>query len=103
MFNFYTVLELLPDIFQRQLINVLETVSFTCVATGYHLLSLNWSYPISDDRVNIVTINRDDYQFTSILTIDSTLLSDTGVYICTVSTQELTGYVSYNLTVGMCL
>ena len=79
--------------------NVLESVSFTCVARGTPMLSLSWSFPISDDRVNIRT-NRNGTQLTSILTIDSTLLSDTGVYICNASNQQFSGYVSYNLTVG---
>ena len=79
--------------------NVLESVSFTCVTRGTPMLSLSWSFPISDDRVNIRT-NRNGTQLTSILTIGSTLLSDTGVYICNASNQQFSGYVSYNLTVG---
>jgi len=63
------------------------------------MLSLSWSYHISDDRVNIET-NGDGSQLTSVLTIDSTLLSDAGVYVCNASTQEFIGYIFYNLTIG---
>jgi len=65
------------------------------------LLSLSWSYPVSDDRVIIMNSRiGNDTQLTSTLIIESAALSDSGMYICNASTQALFGLVAYSLTVG---
>lgn len=89
-------------LFNEKFINIMEGVNLSCKVNGAPSLSANWSYPISNDRVaTMTTVNGD--QVTSTLTIESVVFNDSGEYVCTASTTELTGDVIYNLTAGMLL
>jgi len=83
----------------EKFVNVMESVNLSCKVSGAPSLSVNWSYPISDDRVNIRT-NRNGDEINSILTIQLVTFNDTGEYVCSASTPGLTGHVVYSLTVG---
>ena len=60
---------------------------------------MEWTYD-TNDRVTIETRSNGSH-ITSILAIDSVIPGDSDVYLCTASVPYLTGYVSYNLVVGM--
>ena len=96
----YVALELPTILLHSEVVKFMDLASFTCEISGTPSISVNWSYPISDERVNIRSdINHD--QIISTLTIESVLFSDAGEYVCTASTQGLTGRVQYDLTIGM--
>jgi len=78
---------------------VSNPVTFSCEFSGIPVPSVNWTQPIND-RITIETISNDTHVM-STLTIDSVIPEDTNVYMCTASTPEFTGFISYDLVVGM--
>ena len=86
----------------HQVVNYMDTISFTCETSGYPSseIIIAWRMPAPNDRINIDTMTNGN-QTISVLTIHSIQLSDTGIYTCTASLGQLTGNISYNLTVGM--
>ena len=79
----------------------METINFTCEATGYpsSALTIFWSTPVSNDRINITTMTSGN-QTTSVLTVHFAQLSDAGIYICRISLGQLMQNILYNLNVG---
>ena len=83
-----------------QLVNVSDPVSLSCIFSGDPVPSVIWSYHSNNNRVRITTYSNDTH-ITSTLNINSVMMpEDTDMYVCTASTQELTGYVSYDVVVG---
>ena len=91
------------------MVNVMESASFICNASGVLLPSLNWSTTIQDngtdhifnERID-VNVNTQNDKIVSTLTIQSVQLNDEGSYVCTRMYGEQIGMLSvYNIIVGM--
>ena len=82
-----------------QLVNVSNPISFSCEFSGIPVPSVEWTHRTNDRAV--VESSSNGTHITSILRIDSVIPEDTDLYVCTASTPEFTGYVSYDLVVGM--
>jgi len=87
-----------------QIGNIMGSINFTCIVSGFPLSSVQidwiWTAPTHNDRIDIINIT-DDSRIVSMLTIQSLQFSDIGQYKCVASLEGLTGIISYNLTFGM--
>jgi len=96
------VLELPSGELDNQVVNYMDTISFTCEVSGYPSseIIIAWSMPNLNDRINIDSMTNGN-QTISVLTVHSIQLNDTGIYTCMALLGQLIGNISYNLTVGM--
>ena len=94
-----------------RLVNILDTVSFSCEVGGVPLPFVNWSmseqgvpiHAISNGRASVAVTTVNSNTIISTLTIRAIQLNDAGTYICNIFNGEISDQGFFNMTTGMCV